>query len=285
MTAKRPIAAMDLPGVTPGAAPTPKPEITWISPTELLVDETYQRNLSDKSRKLIAKIVGEWDWRKFKPPVAAWTEEGLEVIDGQHTAIAAATHPAIDQIPVVVVEASEQAQRASAFLGHNRDRLAVTALQMHAAAVVAGDEEAVTIEQVCQRAGVKLLRSVPSGGVYQPGQTIAVAALKALITRRSAKTAREILQALAAAERAPITANDIKAVELLLTDAQYAETLDPEDLSRTIRTLASAEPEAKVFAAAHGVPFWKALAITWFQKCRKRRRDADASHLRLAASA
>jgi hypothetical protein len=42
--------------------------------------------------------VANWDWRRFKPPVVARTATGLEVIDGQHTAIAAASHPDVLQI-------------------------------------------------------------------------------------------------------------------------------------------------------------------------------------------
>ena len=70
---KRSISPLDLPDIVPGAPPTSAPEITQIKPTELLVDDAYQRNLSDKSLALIRRIVSGWDWRRFKPPVAAWT--------------------------------------------------------------------------------------------------------------------------------------------------------------------------------------------------------------------
>ncbi len=63
-----------------------------VKPSTLLVDERYQRGLSERSIKLIRKIVSEWDWRAFKPPVVVDVGAGLEVIDGQHTAIGAATH-------------------------------------------------------------------------------------------------------------------------------------------------------------------------------------------------
>lgn len=35
--------------------------------------------------------------------------------------------------------------------------------------------------------------------------------------------------------------------------------------------LFTAEDEAKTFAATHKVQFLKALAITWFRKCKKKR--------------
>ena len=48
------------------------------------------------------------------------------LFDGQHTAIGAATR-GIDKIPVLVVEAADLTDRASAFVGHNPDRPSPTA--------------------------------------------------------------------------------------------------------------------------------------------------------------
>ena len=117
----RPIVPLRLPKVEPTVALRIRPEFVWVPPTNLLVDETYQRELSRQSLALIEKIVKRWDWSRFKPPVVARTDGGFEVIDGQHTAIAAASHPEIDEIPVMVVETTDMGDRAKAFVGHNRD--------------------------------------------------------------------------------------------------------------------------------------------------------------------
>lgn len=109
MTATRTIQPLDLPNLTPGGISSARPQFQWVAPTSLLVDEVYQRNLSRGSIELIRKIVARWDWNRFKPPVVAMTDEGLEVIDGQHTAIAAATHPEITEIPVMLAEAPRDA--------------------------------------------------------------------------------------------------------------------------------------------------------------------------------
>lgn len=61
----------------------------WVDPATLLVNATYQRDLSERSIQLIRKIIGGWDWTRFKPPVCSLGDRGIEVIDGQHTAIAA----------------------------------------------------------------------------------------------------------------------------------------------------------------------------------------------------
>lgn len=83
-----------------GSARNDPPTMLWVKPTELCVDETYQRTLSRKSMSLITKIVQGWDWTHFKPPIVVKDEERdlFFVLDGQHTAIAAASHPGIQQI-------------------------------------------------------------------------------------------------------------------------------------------------------------------------------------------
>ena len=87
-----------------------------------------------------------------------------------------------------------------------------------------------------------------------------------------------VLEVLANADLAPITANHIRAADLLMTDAEYADSFDPTDLTREIETSGkSADHEAKVFSVAHNVPVWKALAITWFKKTKKRRQPAKVA--------
>lgn len=271
---KRAISAMAVPGVEPSAAVTAAPVFEWVDPRSLLVDEAYQRNLSERSVALIRKIVGAWDWRRFKPPVVARTGDGcFEVIDGQHTAIAAAGHPNLVEIPVMVVEAADQAQRAAAFVGHNRDRIALTVTQMHAAALAAGDEDAVTLDQVCARAGVRVLKNPPGNGAFKPRETLAVSSVRALISRRGAMRARMVLEVLANAECAPISASGIKAVEMLLHDPEYMGSVEAADVTTAIRAMGSeADQEAKVFAAAHSVPLWRALGVILFRRSRRGRR-------------
>lgn len=272
MTTKRLITAMELPGITPGTPPTKTPEVTWIDPSDLLVDESYQRGIGEKGVRLIRKIVEHFDWRKFKPPTAVWTDDGLEVLDGQHSAIAAASHPGVGTIPVVIVEASDVKDRASAFIGINRDRLNVTMMQIHAAGIVSGDQAAMQIEAVCQSAGVRILKTSPSNGEYQPRDTVAVRAIGELIRRRGPVVASDIMKAVAGADLAPVTAAAIKAADFLTHDKEHAETFDPRELTKAIVALgAQADKDAGVFAAEHCVPKWRGLAAVWFKKTRKRR--------------
>lgn len=274
---KRKVKPLTLTHIKPGMAETDAPLFREVDPLDLLVDETYQRQISERSLELIRRIVAQWDWRRFKPPVVAETEDGLVVLDGQHTAIAAATHPGVARIPVMVVTAVDRAAQAKAFVGHNKDRLGITQMQMHHAALAAGDEDALTIDQVCQRAGVTVLRNAPGGGVFKPGETVAVHGIGALINRRGAQKARIILQVLAEARCAPVSAAQIKSVEMLLHDEEYRDAVAPADITSAILALGigAAEQEAKVFAAAHKVPIWRALGVVIFRRARRGRRRAD----------
>jgi len=271
-TGLRGVEPINLAGLTPTTPTTTGPIFEWVDPATLLVNETYQRDLSERSIKLIRRIIEGWDWTKFKPPVCSLGDHGLEVIDGQHTAIGAASHPKVDQIPVMIVETATVQDRASAFIGQNTDRLGITKMQLHRAAVAAGDEDALTIEQVCQRSGVRLLMAKPHR--WKVGDSVAVQAIGALIDRRGAMGARQVMELLVKAEAAPVTQSGLKAVEMILFDPEYAEA-DRDHLPDAIKALAeTADREAATFAAAHRVALWKALGIVWFRKCRKIRRAA-----------
>lgn len=274
MSAYRPIAPMPVPGITPGGADMPEPVFDRADPTTLLVDESYQRNLSERSVSLIRRLVAKWDWRGFKPPVVVRTSGGLHVIDGQHTAIAAATHPAIATIPIMLVEAPDLADRARAFISHNRDRIAVTPNQMHFAAVAAGDADALTIDQVCARAGLRILKQPPGTRGFKPGDTLAIAAVAAVVSRHGALKARKMLQVLGEAKLAPVPMAAIKAVESIMTDPRLKD-IDPGDITTVLRgSLPTLERDGKMFAASNRLPMWKGFAEMLTRKVRRGHRGA-----------
>lgn len=272
MTTRRiePVAIRD---TTPGVPPTAPPVFANCDPRDLMVDEEYQRGLSERSLRMIRKIIMGWDWRKFKPPVVAQVDGEYHVIDGQHTAIAAATHGGLGEIPVMVIDASDIAARAASFVGHNRDRLAVTAAQVFYAGVAAGNEDAVNIAQTCERAGITILKMPPMGNPgakakYAIGDTQAVKTVETLVRRRFPLGARKVLEILVQARMAPVTANQIKAVELLLFDDEYKKEVQPEKLIKVLVDLGDIilERDGALFAAGHNVPLWRAMAIVLFRK-------------------
>jgi hypothetical protein len=132
----------------------------------------------------VREIIANWDWSKFKPPVVVEVDNGFHVIDGQHTAIAAASHPDVRRIPVMVVEAGSVQARAAAFLGHNRNRISITPLQLFHASVAAGDPDALTAQQVCDRAGVKISTSQGGNNLYHPNETPSPQVIAAMAKRK-----------------------------------------------------------------------------------------------------
>lgn len=266
------ITGLNLPDVKPAEITTPPPALRLVPPSSLSVDERYQRGLSERSIKLIRKIVSEWSWTAFKPPVVVEVGDRLEVIDGQHTAIGAVTHGGIELLPVLIVQAESHETRASAFVRHNRDRIQVTATQLHNAMVAAGDEDALTVAQVCDRAGIIILRNPPPMAKFKPGETLAISTIKSLVNRRHAAGARKVLDVCRATNAAPVTAHMIKAVEVLLFSKEYEGQIDGERISLVISAKAEAlEGEAQRFARERKIPHWRAYASVLFMNRRKPR--------------
>ena len=261
------VAAVPLPDLKPALLQgRAEPMFDRLAPADLLIEDRYQRGLSPRSIRLIRSIVEGWDWLKFKPPVVALTDRGFEVVDGQHTAIAAACHPEIGTIPVVVVDGTDLPGRASAFVSHAVDRLQATPAQVWHAAVAAGDEDALTVRNVLERAGVTLLPYPPSDGTYRPAETVSLAAVRRLVNKRGAMRAREVLQAMARADLAPITADHIRTAEALLTDPDYAEDFDAERVTAAMRGLGpKIMVEARELALAKRLPLWRALTAVLYR--------------------
>lgn len=271
-TETRTVRALDFPDLPRAEVPSWLPEVRLADPASLVVDEAYQRGLSDRSIRLIRKIVSEWSWLAFKPPIVVEVDGRLHVIDGQHTAIGAVTHGGIPLIPILVVRADGLAMRASAFVRHNRDRIQVTPTQLHAALVAAGDEDALTMAQVCERAGVRLLKNPPPFARFKPGDSMAVTTIQAVINRRHAKGAREVLEVCVKGGAAPVSAVLMRAVEYLLFSKEYKGELEAERISVLISAMPDQlESEAKRFAAERKVPLWRALASVIFMNRRKAR--------------
>jgi hypothetical protein len=129
---------------------SPTYKFIHIDPKNLVVDSTYQRSLSRKSKNLIKEIVLHWSWLKFKPPIVTKVtygdQEYYHVLDGQHTAIGAATNPYVETIPVFLISDSISIQtRADSFVGHNTARTAVSPIQIFKARAESGDDTAIGI--------------------------------------------------------------------------------------------------------------------------------------------
>lgn len=264
----RQIRPLRLPGVAPGGDAAGVPAFKMVDPCTLLVDDTYQRGLTEASTVLIGRIVTDWSWRAFKPPVVVEVERGYHVIDGQHTATAAAMHPGITQIPVMVVRAERAEERADAFVRQNRDRLAVTVMQLHTALVAAGDPEALAVQSVCDEAGVRILKTRPSDGRLRAGETMSVDFVKGLVRHHGRPHALGVVRAVGEA-KVPVTALLLRAVHAILKDKDFGP-IELGDLTTAMREdPAGLERDAKLFAAEHDVPAWHGMKVVLAKRARQ----------------
>lgn len=228
----RPIKPMSFPDLKPVEAYGAKPIPKWVAPTSLMVDGTYQRDLSERSVRLIRKTIEQFRWNRYKPPIVVQTGPAtLHVIDGQHTAITAATL-GIPEILILIVSADTVDERARAFVGHNTDRVSVSPFDIYRALLASGDPDAVDVDNVCRRAGVRIRMISPSSAIAE-GDTAAVGLIRALVKRRGVIPARKVLQVLVKAKRAPISAAEIKASESIICGER--KDIDLEALTAAIR--------------------------------------------------
>lgn len=252
----RPIKAINYSDLKPASFDGEKPMLQWVAPTDLLVDATYQRDLSERSVRLIRKMIESFAWNRLKPPIVVRVGAGLHIVDGQHTAIVAASI-GIPQIPVFVVKAEGVDERARAFVGHNSDRVAVSSFDIYRALLASGDPDAVDVDNVCRRAGVRI-RYISPSSVIREGDTAAIARVRGLVARRGVIPARKVLQCLVKAKRAPICAVEIQAVEELVCVEQ--PNVDLDVLTAAIRIEGEAGlTKARAKAKAERSQAWRAL--------------------------
>lgn len=159
--------------------PGPRPELTWLPVDRLDVDPAYQRSLdTPKSRRLIARIAGNFRWAAFQSILA--TPNGPErwwLIDGQHRA-AAARLAGLSLVPAVVVHELATKDQALAFVSANADRNPVPPQAVFYAKLVAGDAAALELQAVCAATGIELLRYPLAAAKTPQGKTSAIPALQ-----------------------------------------------------------------------------------------------------------
>jgi len=263
MTTLRRIEALSFPDAAPAIVAGKRPELRWLAPTDLYVDATYQRDLSRKSLTLIKAIYKGFAWNRVKPPIVVDEDGRYHVIDGQHTAIAAASL-GLPELPCVIVEAVALDERARAFVGHNSDRIAVSGFAIYKALRAAGDPDALDVERVCARAGVRI-REFTQSCVLSVGDTKALGLIRALIKRRGVVKARKVLECLAKAGLAPIPGSAITAAENIICVERVGVDLDV--LTVVIRTDGEAGiAKARGKASADRSPVWRALMARWLRR-------------------
>lgn len=263
-----PLSVGSLRGVEPSKVGRKLPKFEWVDPRKLCVEDAYQRDLGGETNtRLIRRIVGAFSWARFKPPVCVRLPDSgnvLVCIDGQHTATAAATHPDVDKIPVMVVQAEDVAARAHAFVGHNRDRIGLTPLAIHRAEVAAGDANAEAIQRACRKAGASIARKpINRESKENIGATMALGTIKGILKKDGEAVLARVFGVLVEASRFPLLAPEIAAVaEIAREDPSGG--LDGK-LSKIVASKPSGEwiAEAQMHAVQIGGRLGPALAKLW----------------------
>ncbi|MBI1620099.1 ParB N-terminal domain-containing protein [Aquamicrobium zhengzhouense] len=130
----------------------PAPMLQWIRIEQLVVDDSYQRDLKAGNWKTIQRIAEAFRWSRFSPVFVAPVEGGrFAIIDGQHRTHAAAIC-GFAEVPCQVVQMSLEEQAAS-FAAVNGLVTKVTLQQIFKAALTAGETWAIECDRICRDAG------------------------------------------------------------------------------------------------------------------------------------
>ena len=212
------------------------PEFAWVHIDNLYVNESYQRELSQRSLRQIRKIAQFWDWAKVKSLSLAPSEAGgYEIIDGQHTAIAAATRGDIPALPCLIQYGLSRADKAESFVGINTQKLQVTPQQVFWARVAAGDDDAIDLRDVVDASGGRILRYPPAQGRFQVGDIMALKALEVVFNHGGKAWVRRVVEICVAANMAPIRELFFPTLATLLWTGERAGRISDERLINVIR--------------------------------------------------
>jgi hypothetical protein len=154
------------------AEPGPATLLQWLPISQMVIDPSYQRSVGRSGRDNIKQIARAFRWTHFAPVIVSPVEGGLyAIIDGQHRTIAAMLI-GIEQIPCAVVIADRTTQ-AAAFHAVNAKTTRMRPTQIWHARLAAGDAKAMAMNDVCNEAGVIIVRSA-GPWQHKPQNTMAI---------------------------------------------------------------------------------------------------------------
>ncbi|RMD92592.1 MAG: hypothetical protein D6811_06685 [Alphaproteobacteria bacterium] len=157
-----------------------QPTLTWAKLADLVIDDRYQRQITNRGRSMIQKIADDWDWRLYQPIIVAPGAGGkLAVVDGQHRAHAAAIC-GLEALPAMIVPMTPQEQ-ARAFHGLNTRRVKLQPTAIFRARLAAGDPVAVEMRDAVAEAGCELMTYNATAASKKPGQIFAIRTVERMI--------------------------------------------------------------------------------------------------------
>lgn len=153
----RPIDTAGYAALTPPASLGPAPQLTWLPIEQLVIDDSYQRDITAQGRKSVRTIAANFSWTYFAPVIVSPIEGGrFAIIDGQHRTTAAALI-GVKEVPCALVIADRITQ-AKAFRAINAQVTKMSSLSVFHAQCAAGDELALRTAAMADAAGVTVGR-------------------------------------------------------------------------------------------------------------------------------
>ncbi|MGF7174674.1 DUF6551 family protein [Azospirillum doebereinerae] len=213
------------------------PVFAWLPKEALRIDPRYQRNLSDKSKTQIRRMVERWRWDKCQPLTVTEIDGVLfAVVDGQHRAAAALLHPKVEELPCWIITTTEVKEQAKVFVAVNAERTPMTTLQLFRGKLIAGDPDAVQVLNVCTRSGIEIAYHISNTTKrLPPRHTQSVATIRKLIAKHGERPVVRGLSSLASAYREvpdQLRGPVIEAVVTLV--ATYRDRLDEARLEKAL---------------------------------------------------
>ncbi|MBY2918885.1 ParB N-terminal domain-containing protein [Rhizobium leguminosarum] len=165
--------------VTPGSAPI----LQWIDIANLVIDDSYQRELRRANWTSIRRIAANFRWAMFSPVFVSPVEGGVfAIIDGQHRTHAAAMC-GFSQVPCQVVQMTREEQ-ASSFATVNGAVTKVTPYHLLKAGLAAGEDWATGADAIAAEAGCRLMTYFGSKDAKKPGQIYGVSSFLKIVDKR-----------------------------------------------------------------------------------------------------
>lgn len=178
----RTIETADYAAITTPRSLGKPPRLDWLAIDALVIDPTYQRDITYVGRKNVRRIASGFDWAMFAPVVVAPAGGNkFAIVDGQHRTTAAKLC-GLDRVPCIIVDA-DLALQAKAFATINRNVTRIQSVHLYHAALAAGEPQALRVADICKRAGLTVVRNPTALGDLKPGEISFASALGKTVAR------------------------------------------------------------------------------------------------------
>lgn len=174
-------AEIDLTDYRPATlADQPAPELRWVAIDRLVIDRSYQRDITPAGHRAIQRIADGFDWRLFGALQCAPLDDGrFAIVDGQHRAHGAAL-AGVTAVPAMIVP-MPGADQARGFAAMNRDRIKVDALSVYRAELAAGSDWALAVRDAVSAAGCVMMWAKYNHASKRTGQIFSIALVRRMV--------------------------------------------------------------------------------------------------------